>query len=224
MKKSIYFVMLFMCISHFLLAQSNMSVQKVVYINDHLDKCIDSTGKVQTVLHCGLFRIYYQCLYILIQEDSPAILYENQSPFCIRFKNSNDTIATYLCDATSNNNDGNTLIWIVAPFHEYCLPYDYEFVAQDIELECNQMPSALQENVELIYHDISSNEYLHLECKNFSAPYYSDEKSVYHQICEYPNDLEDLKKYKMSTKKDVTPTKIDFNMDDFNLDDFDEEQ
>lgn len=205
-------------------AQEKISVNEVVFINDEFDRIIDDEGNAGIQLNCGLWSIYDHCLYFSIQIEDSSILIEDQSPFIVKFRNCNDTVQTFMCDSFSQDFDGNYNIWLVAPFRENHLPFDRDFIIQDIVLECNQMPSALQENVELIYHDISSNEYLHLECKNFSAPYYSDEKSVYHQICEYPNDLEDLKKYKMSTKKDVTPTKIDFNMDDFNMDDFDEEQ
>ena len=40
--------------------------------------------------------------------------------------------------------------------------------------------------------DRSSNVYQHIESRNFSAPYYLEEKTIYHRLCSYPSFLEDF--------------------------------
>ena len=104
----------------------------------------------------------------------------------------NDPIMGVICDSVTQNTDGSILVWLVAPFDETNLPYDQEFITQDIEQECDQMPAAFQEIVDLLFFDRSSNMYQHIESRNFSAPYYLEEKSIYHQLCSYPSFLEDF--------------------------------
>lgn len=192
MKKTIFFIVLFVFANFLIHAQSGMYVQKVVFINDHMDRTIDSIGNVGIRIHCDFLRIYYHCLYISIQVNDISAYSRPSSPFFVRFKNTNDTVPAFICDSVTQYTDGSILVWLVAPFDETNLPYDQEFITQDIEQECDQMPAAFQEIVDLLFFDRSSNMYQHIESRNFSAPYYLEEKSIYHQLCSYPSFLEDF--------------------------------
>lgn len=192
MKKIFFFIVLFVFAKFLMHAQSDINVQKVVFINDHMDRTIDSAGNVGIRIHCDLWRIYYYCLYISIHVNDLSTYDLQLSPFFVRFKITNDTIPAYICDSVTQNTDGSVLIWLVAPFDETNLPYDQEFITQDIEQECDQMPSAFQEIVDLMFFDRSSNVYQHIESRNFSAPYYLEEKTIYHRLCSYPSFLEDF--------------------------------
>lgn len=192
MKKIVFFIVLFVFSKFLIYAQSSIYVQKVVFINDHMDRTIDSMGNVGIRTHCELFRIYYHCLYISIQVNDLSTYDRQSSSFFVRFKNTNDTVPTYICDSVTQNKDGSILVWLVAPFDETNLPYDQEFITQDIEQGCDQMPSAFQEIVDLMYYDSYSNAYQHIESGNFFAPYYLEEKTKYHQLCSYPSYLEDF--------------------------------
>lgn len=192
MKKTNLFIVLFVFASFLMHAQSYIYVQSTVFINDKTDRTIDSMGNVGIRIHCDLWRIYYHCLYISIRVNDLSIFDRQLSPFFVRFKNTNDTVPAFICDSVTQNTDGSILVWLVAPFDETNLPYDQEFITQDIEQECYQMPSAFQEIVDLMFFDRSSNVYQHIESRNFSAPYYLEEKTIYHRLCSYPSFLEDF--------------------------------
>jgi len=215
MKKYIFMVLL---LAHALIsiqAQSNVSVQKVVFINDALDRIIDSVGNVGITLRIGSFQTYYYCLYFSIQTNDMSVFDTGQSPFYVKFSKHNDTIPTYLCESINQDLDGNTLIWVIAPFDDRYLPYDKEFIVQDIEQACNQMSSAFQESVDLMYFDVLNNKYQNIVCKNFSAPYYSEEKAIYHQLCPYPLSLQDLEKYKTKNIENLSSPEFDFGEESF---------
>lgn len=201
MKKLVFFIVVFVFSKFLMYAQSGIYVQKVVFVNDHMDRTIDSMGDVGIRIHCDFLRLYYHCLYISIQVNDLSTYDRQSSPFFIRFKNTNDTVPTYICDSVTQNKDGSILVWLVAPFDETNLPYDQEFITQDIEQGCDQMPSAFQEIVDFMYFDSCSNVYQHVESRNFSAPYYLEEKTKYHQLCsypQYPEDFLDINKIKDS--------------------------
>lgn len=215
MKAAICSILLFVCLIFSIQAQSEITVRKVVYIYDGKDRVIDSLGNAGVRIYCEAFRIYYHCLYFSIQIEDCSILGGKRSPFLVRFKNINDTIPTYVCDSISQNSEGKTLIWVVAPFSEFYLPYEYEFLAQDIEQACNQMPDAIKESVDLMYYDIHADEYRHIECRNFSAPYYFEEKTIYHQICNYPAFVEDFEKLKTEEPEELELPDMNFDDDSF---------
>ena len=221
MKKSIFCIVLFVFANFLIHAQSGMYVQKVVFINDHMDRTIDSIGNVGIRIHCDFLRIYYHCLYISIHVNDISAYSRQSSPFFVRFKNTNDTVPAFICDSVTQNTDGSFLIWIVAPFDETNLPYDQEFITQDIEQECDQMPHAFQEIVDLMFYDRNSNTYQHIESRNFTAPYYLEEKTIYHRLCSYPSFLEDIFDINEIKNSDNTENS-DYEFDDSNYE-FDDE-
>ncbi|MCQ2265534.1 MAG: hypothetical protein MJZ46_05790 [Bacteroidales bacterium] len=215
MKKYIFFVLLIVCALFSPQAQPNISVQKVVFINDQVDRTIDSVGDVELSIQEGFLQVYYYCLYFSIQTDDLSIIDKEQSPFYVRFKSHNDTIPTFFCDSIIQDLDGPAIIWVTAPFEEIYMPYDKEFIIQDIEQACNQMPSAFQETVDLMYYDILDNKYWHIECRNFSAPYYSEEKETYTQLCPFPKFLPDIEKFKPKDLENFVFPEFDLDGESF---------
>lgn len=215
MKKYIFSVLLIVGALFSPQAQPNISVQEVVFINDEVDRTIDSVGNVGLRIQTSFLQVYYYCLYFSIQTDNLSIIDKERSPFYVRFKKHNDTIPTFFCDSIIQDLDGNAIIWVIAPFDERYLPYEKEFIIQDIEQACNQMPSAFQETVDLMCFDILDNKYRHIECRNFFAPYYSEEKETYTQLCPFPKFLPDIEKFKSKDLENFVLPEFDFDVESF---------
>lgn len=63
MKKYIFSVLLIVGALFSPQAQPNISVQEVVFINDEVDRTIDSVGNVGLRIQTSFLQVYYYCLY-----------------------------------------------------------------------------------------------------------------------------------------------------------------
>ncbi|MBR4786286.1 MAG: hypothetical protein IK013_00165 [Bacteroidales bacterium] len=104
--------------------------------------------------------------------------YVADSVFFICFANQPDTLFLKLCYFSQN--DTLLTVGLYSLFPDHLLPYDRKALIEDVMKNYSALKKELKNNISLIYHSYSTNEFYSLMVPDIKTPVYEDEKIMFY--------------------------------------------